>query len=51
MHVRYEIYPVDIGVQGQCTIDGIIIQIIQVVHAFKGRPMMDCVIPLRNFYN
>ena len=39
MHVRSKSYPLEIGVQGHCTINCIIIIIIQVVHAIKGRPM------------
>ena len=42
-------YPTEIGVQGQCIISGIIIQIVQLVHAVRGRHMMDCAIMDKEF--
>ena len=39
MHVRSEKDPVEIGVQGYCTISCITMLIVKVVHAIGGRPM------------
>ena len=35
MHAENSSYPVEIGVQGQCTINCKLVQVVQVVHAVK----------------
>jgi len=38
MHISSKEDPVEIKVQGRCTISGIIFRIVQMVHAISGRP-------------
>jgi len=49
MHVNFGKDPVDIRVQGQCTINCIIFRVVQMVHAISRRPMMDCTVVVRDF--
>jgi len=51
MHVTSKEDPVEIRVQGQCTISCIIFQVVQMVHAISRSPMMDCAVMLRDFPN
>jgi len=51
MHADNTSYPVEIRVQGQCTINCRLFQGVHLVHAVRGRALMNCLINKREFLN
>ena len=47
MHAKNKSYPVEIGVQGQCTISCRLFRGVHMVHAVKGRELVNYAIPWR----
>jgi len=51
MHADNSSNPVEIGVEGQCTISCRLNQVVQVVHAVREGPIVISQFPMSNFPN